>query len=494
MSTTTSDTEAIDDKKDTTPTTSPFSGTFMATMFSKLLLLGIIVVTGTCMVYTCRVAQSNILPTDLNLYPYTDNMPIINNGEGDILINIDVVKTSKGIFATLIKFPLAENMESLKFGLFGYLKNMIESKDAGNFQLYAATTIQQLLATNLAIINWIFNLYNSYFTESMIIFIVPFLLIFINFFTGIVNSFYLMFLWFYNLPLLFYVPSRKDSRTSWTKGNMWSIVNWWKSIFWIFIFILLFFILGIGLIIPILAGSITMYSILSPLFMTARKADDPNKKYTLMDTFMNIIEYKLSVIMYIVSYFVISDAYSSYGSYSALVAIIACLLLYFFTDIYKQYIPEIKTPWNSDYKQAAKNSHYTGEAVVINDNEEGKTFSNVNGSLPSAPPKMINLNNHLPSAHVPPSADNKPVAESQQQGAELQQEPALEPLQTSGPPGGEIELQNLNQPLEIKPNKKPTQFGPSRIPPADPNIDNSIGNDQLGGRIKKRHSRKNVKL
>ena len=94
MSTTTSDTEAIDDKKDTTPTTSPFSGTFMATMFSKLLLLGIIVVTGTCMVYTCRVAQSNILPTDLNCYPYTNIMPIINNGQGDISININVVKTN----------------------------------------------------------------------------------------------------------------------------------------------------------------------------------------------------------------------------------------------------------------------------------------------------------------------------------------------------------------------------------------------------------------
>lgn len=454
MSTTTSDTEAIDDKKDTTPTTSPFSGTFMATMFSKLLLLGIIVVTGTCMVYTCRVAQSNILPTDLNCYPYTNIMPIINNGQGDISININVVKTNDGIYATQIKFPLNENMESLKFGLFGYLKNMIESKDAGNFQLYAATTIQQLLATNLAIINWIFNLYNSYFTESMIIFIVPFLLIFINFFTGIVNSFYLMFLWFYNLPLLFYEPTRTTAgRKSWTKRNMWSILNWWKSIFWIFIFILLFFILGIGLIIPILAGSITMYSILSPLFMTARKVDNSNKKYTLMDTFMNIIEYKLSVIMYIVSYFVISDAYSSYGSYSALVAIIACLLLYVFTDIYKQYIPETKTPWNSDYKQAAK----TGEAVVaipINYNEQGKIFSNVNGSLDSASPEMINLNNseqYIPSAPPATDADAADAADAANDVAERG-----------------IELTTLA-------NKSTTQVGGS-------------------SRIKKRHSRKNVKL
>jgi hypothetical protein len=276
---------------------------------------------------------------------------------------------------------------------------------------------------------------------------------------------------------------------------MWSINNWWRSLFWIFIFILLFFILGIGLIIPILAGSITIYSILSPLFMTARKVDDPEKKYTIMDAFMNIIEYKMRVIMFIVSYFVISDAYSSYGSYSALVAIIACLLLYFFTDIYKQYIPETKTPWNSDFKQAAKScvtgQIYTGEIVNIN-------------NPPSAPVVGVPVADNKPEAQsiIEPSSEieQEPVAESQQQGAELQEEPALEPLeplQTSRLPGGEIELQNLNQPLEIEPNKRPTQFGPSDeiqqgIIPQKPG--DEVGNNQLGGRIKKRHSRKNVKL
>jgi hypothetical protein len=490
MSTTTSDTEAIDDKKDTTPTTNPLSGTFMATMFSKLLLLGIIVVTGTCMVYTCRVAQSNILPTDLNCYPYTNMMPIIE----DIPINIDVVKTSEGIFSTQIKFPFSENMESLKFGLFGYLKNMIESKDAGNFQLYAATTIQQLLATNLAIINWIFNLYNSYFTESMIIFIVPFLLIFINFFTGIVNSFYLMFLWFYNLPLLFSVPTRTATgSTSWNKGDMWSINNWWRSLFWIFIFVLLFFILGIGLIIPILAGSITLYSILSPLFMTARKVDDPEKKYTIMDAFMNIIEYKMRVIMFIVSYFVISDAYSSYGSYSALVAIIACLLLYFFTDIYKQYIPETKTPWTNNFKQAAKSCESASYMEKI---------AQMMQREPVIDDKALGVQEPVPEPQLqeqPVAESQQPDAESQQPGDELQEEPVLAPvpapesqqISTQPSPRSEIELQDLNQGSETK---RPTELGPSRIPPAGPNIDNSIGNDQLGGRIKKRHSRKNVKL
>jgi hypothetical protein len=483
--TTTSDTAAIDDKKDTTPTTSPLSGVFAATMFSKLLLLGIIVVTGTCMVYTCRVAQSNILPTDINLFPYTDIFPTINNGT-DMPINIDIVKTSDGIYSTQIKFPLTENMDGFKKGIFGYLKGMIDSKDAGNFQLYVATTIQQVLATNLAIVNWIFNLFNSSLTESMIIFFVPFIVLFINFFTSIVNTFYLMFLWFYNLPLLFATKSNSNGgKTTWSPGIMWSWIDWWlntKSIFWIFIFVLLFFILGIGLIIPILAGLITLYSIFLPLFMRAEKVN--NSTYTFIDALYNVIEYKLSVIMYIVSYFVISDAYSSYGSYSALVAIIACLLLYFFTDIYKQFIPENKTLWTNNYNQAEKTSG--------NGNPTDEEFNNVR-SLASAPPAPVPIEQPPKSQSIASSEIQEPVPESQQ-------EPALESQQTSTQPplGGEIELRNLNPPLEQdQPIKRLTQLGPSdeiqqgiTQKPGE-----EVGNNQLGGRIKKRHnSRKNVKL
>jgi len=217
----------------------------------------------------------------------------------------------------------------------------------------------------------------------------------------------------------------------------------------------LFFILGIGLIIPILAGLITIYSILSPLFMTATKADS-GKKYTLMDTFMNIIEYKMRVIMFIVSYFVISDAYSSYGSYSALVAIIACLLLYFFTDIYKQYIPENKTPWNSDFKQAAKSGQIYTPSAPESSSEIQEPVLPESQSIASIVPESQSIASSVPES----------------------QEPALEPQQTSTqpPPGGEIELRNLNPPLITQ-------------KPGD-----EVGNNQLGGRIKKRHSRKNVKL
>jgi hypothetical protein len=216
--------------------------------------------------------------------------------------------------------------------------------------------------------------------------------------------------------------------------------------------------------------------------MRAEKVD--NSTYTFIDALYNVIEYKLSVIMYIVSYFVISDAYSSYGSYSALVAIIACLLLYFFTDIYKQFIPENKTLWTNNYNQAEKTSG--------NGNPTDEEFNNVR-SLASAPPAPVPIEQPPKSQSIASSEIQEPVPESQQ-------EPALESQQTSTQPplGGEIELRNLNPPLEQdQPIKRLTQLGPSdeiqqgiTQKPGE-----EVGNNQLGGRIKKRHnSRKNVKL
>ena len=107
-----SDNSAIKNKKGPAPITMKESSSFLLTLLGKLFVLGIVVVVGTCLVYTCRVAQSNILPTDMNFTPYTDVIPTIVGG--DKVVNIDIVKTAEGIFSTKLIFPLAENMNDLR--------------------------------------------------------------------------------------------------------------------------------------------------------------------------------------------------------------------------------------------------------------------------------------------------------------------------------------------------------------------------------------------
>jgi hypothetical protein len=356
-----SDNSAIKNKKGPAPITMKESSSFLLTLLGKLFVLGIVVVVGTCLVYTCRVAQSNILPTDMNFTPYTDVIPTIVGG--DKIVNIDIVKTAEGIFSTKLIFPLAENIDDLRNkGFIGYLNKLKDPKADNSFYLYIATTIQQILANNLAIINWVYgSIINNFFNESMIIFLAPFLSIFVNFCTSIINGFYFAFLLFYNLPLFF--STTTSDKTAWASNSMWSFMNWWKTLIVVWVAILVFLFVGIGIIVPAVATLSTIFCTLLPLFMKAEKVDGDGvgagagatkSSYSIKDALKNVLKYKMSLIMYIISFFVIVDANASFGGYEAFIAIIACLLLYFFTNVYKQYIPADATGWTNDFTQATK--------------------------------------------------------------------------------------------------------------------------------------------
>ena len=357
-----SDNSAIKNKKGPAPITMKESSSFLLTLLGKLFVLGIVVVVGTCLVYTCRVAQSNILPTDMNFTPYTDVIPTIVGG--DKVVNIDIVKTAEGIFSTKLIFPLAENMNDLRNkGFIGYLNKLKDPKADNSFYLYIATTIQQILANNLAIINWVYgSIVNNFFNESMIILLAPFLSIFVYFCTSIINGFYFAFLWFYNLHLL--LSTTTSDKTEWTTNSLWSFMSWWKTYIIIWVAILVFLFFGLGIIIPIVATLSTMFCWLLPLFMTAKKVDGDGigagtakASYSIKDALKNVLKYKMSLIMYIISFFVIVDANASFGGYEAFIAVVACLLLYFFTNVYKQYVPTDATGWTNDFTQATKLSH-----------------------------------------------------------------------------------------------------------------------------------------
>ena len=82
-----------------------------------------------------------------------------------------------------------------------------------------------------------------------------------------------------------------------------------------------------------------------------------NKTYNFKNALKNVLKYKISVIMLFLSFFAILNTSTFFSSYVTLVAFVAFLILYFFSTIYKRYIPTSKdaaTPGLSDYKQATK--------------------------------------------------------------------------------------------------------------------------------------------
>lgn len=369
----TSQTSAIDIKKsaNTTEPVSPI-GTFFGSLIFQLFHLFIIIITGACMLWSAKVAQTNLMATDFDNIPYKYSRVNSLDTEG-ILINVDVVKTPDAVFSTKIKFDVEENMKIIKFGILGLdsIREWTDGPKSNNFTLYLGTIWQKMSANYSSMINSFYNILNSFCSESVIIFFMPFIIFFVLLGVGVLNGFYGAFLWFSQLYLLFSVQTGcftetqksenstdKYERKVWGDGDgMFSLWNFPLAIFYIFIALISVSWLGALIIFYFLIRS-ALSSLLMPFFMTA-KINGTDKEYSFSTLLMNVLKYKISVIMYIISFFIISDSSVSLGGLGAFIAIIACLFIYsFYPNIYKQYIPTATdgvTAGLEPYNQAKKN-------------------------------------------------------------------------------------------------------------------------------------------
>jgi hypothetical protein len=330
-----SDTSAIDDKKkQQMPEQKQDLLNFFLGILYQLIIVGILIIIGALGLYSCRVAQTNILPTCASFAPYTDIVPPIK----EIPIDINVVKTDKGVWSTKIEFPLEENFKTINNTL-GVLHNWINQPNSNVYKLYIATTLQQLIACNFTITNTINNFMNSMLTETWIILLSPYILFFTGMITSLINTVYFIILWFYNIYLLFSEKDESKNGTNWKDGEMWGLLNWWWALFYIFVFCILFFTIGLGLVIPITAGFVSLFCAIFPLFMKSKNSQT-GKSYGLFETIKNVLKFKLNIIMIILSLYIISSASNNFGGYAAFVAVVACIILYFFSSVYHQYTPK----------------------------------------------------------------------------------------------------------------------------------------------------------
>ena len=326
---------------------------YATTLFRQLFTFGIMIVIGTTMVYSGKVAQANILPTDINCFPYTNLTPTIERVD----IDINIVKTKDGVFSTKLEFDQAKNMKIMEEGFLGFLKRMTENKDSGHFYLYISSLFQGVISNNLYMNTVYYNVLNSTFSESIMLFLLPHFNIFWFMFTFIINFFYIMYSWFKNLHLFYSEKTVVNDKTVWQLGeSMWSFSNVFKTMFMIFVAFIVFVSFGIGMIIPFTTLITSIYSILMPMFMEAN-VKGRGKPYTFSSALLDVFKYKISIIMYIITYYIISGTYSNFGSTATGISFVAFIILLFFTSIYKAYKPTAKDTatfgWGN-YKQANK--------------------------------------------------------------------------------------------------------------------------------------------
>jgi len=319
-----SDTSAIDEKKKE-ETSSSTNGDYIQNIggfISSVIVMFIAVTvyyTGSgLLLYACKLAQSNILPTDIHCSPYTDSEP-----------NIQPIKTN--IFTTggdnplsmKLSFPYNEyNSKNYIIDMFRDYKNEPRSNFLAN---YFISMIENVINFNYSAFNKILDMLNG-LPETLLIIFGPAIAAFMITIIFIVDHLYLIYLWFAQMGWFFKTNSN-DSGTGnpkWEDVTFISPFNYWCAVCLIILFVIAFFFALP--VISILAAFSMSWCIFSCI---TYKAEMGGKIISALPIIKDTFKYYKTLIMSILSFFVVVSAFSKLGTIPGIFSIITVLLIFF---------------------------------------------------------------------------------------------------------------------------------------------------------------------
>jgi len=363
MSNTTTDTSTIDEKK-LNSTSSPVSlseklgriGNFtlsVAIIFISILIYFSI---GGYSLYLCKLAQTNILPTELNCAPYTDIQPDIKPIKTNIFTRNTDPETSMKL-----EFPYELNKENMILDMFKKYKEKPSSSFLAN---YFISIYESLTQFNYSIMNVIMNVMNETLPEALIICIGPIVNSILYAFGLLVNYLYLMYLWFSNMSWFFKFNSNAGENLppKWESVSLMDHpIDWCTGLGLVFLFVTLFiiFLLFAAPILTIIPFFAYHNFLLSSFFY---KGIMNNKKVSYFTIALDILKYYKIPIVILISIFIVLLAFSILGGLPGLFSILTLGLIYWGIltfDIFKP-IPEDNLSPSVSYKQATKNCPVRG--------------------------------------------------------------------------------------------------------------------------------------
>jgi hypothetical protein len=344
------DTSAIDDKKEETSNnnsdnlTAGLAG-FITSVIGVILLVMLYFSSSGLVLFVCKLAQSNILPTEENCYPYTENKP-----------NIESIKTN--IFTTFtepemsmkLEFPYDEYNSANKIvDTFRQYKNKPSSNFLAN---YFISICEQLLNFNYSTINTVMNSMNR-LPEGLIIGLGPIVVAIMFSIMGLINVFYTIYLWFANMSWFFKTNTNESDNglPKWEDVTLLSPISWFLAFSLVVLFTIIFF-LGFG-VISIVPFAILFYACLTTLMYKGKLNDKNATSFTIIKNILK--HYKVSIIG-IISFFVILLAFSNLGVIQGIFSLIILGLMYWgviSNDLFKPIIESHLTPVVS-FNQATK--------------------------------------------------------------------------------------------------------------------------------------------
>jgi len=333
MSTTDS---SIDDKKtgDSDSSKQPdFKGFITNYLSSIIFTIGVnVFIIGTIGLYTVKVAQSNILPDNIKLAPYTDY--IINKPPTEIEMNVTLpyywsspsIRTCQKVV-----FNTEQYLDSFvnSFLICGIKTIAIPKKGfMGNNALFLSKVIDDVTTCNFAVINRVFSIFGDIIPESIIMLLYSFVGVFLWTIMYILNIGFWIFYLIRNWYQLFRIQSTSKPGT-WGQlpalKSIFNLTTWYYMFGYVFTFIW-WFILSLiaAFIMPIIT---TLYTFLSPLYATYH-VKDTNDKKNFLDFLRDTFVYKKFFFFILATLSLLFNGAMYLGSYAVIGIIIAIIFAY----------------------------------------------------------------------------------------------------------------------------------------------------------------------
>jgi hypothetical protein len=388
---------------------------FVAVLFQTLL--------GIHALWMCKVAQSNILPTDYRGAPYTDLAPIINT----IITQVNFFKQDNETWSTKLLFeylyvPDRSSNDSKQinseFSVLNTLRELNESPGITGTAMFFIYMIESLFCLNYYMINVFFSFFNSFYEWFIVLFggylimftilvniLLSNLCFLYTFFSGIFS-----WIWKINKPQIVMENGKQFEKPNviqnWLYVTLTNMpMTWFFSLFES-IFLLNCFIPFILIGNTFVFHIVILYCLLSTVFIVAKVAegDKVGQEYTFSTLYINKMRYMLMPVFLLMSIFVVIGANAYLGTTERNAAIVASIIvLVLLSNIPTDNINNLGTIDTKlpDYTQAEKRVQYKLSSTVIWALTGTIDSADFSANLTNQMNKIIKFDNYVKSSTSP---------------------------------------------------------------------------------------------
>jgi len=345
-----SDTSAIDEKRNETSGTSNSDylidiKNFIISIIATLIVIILYFSLGGLIIFACKLAQSNILPTDTRCYPYTDSKPEIKPIQTNVFTTFQEPQVSMKM-----SFPYNDyNASNAILDMFREYKGEGNSNFLAN---YLIQIMESLFGFSYGATNKILNMLNG-LPEIIIVLFGPFIVGIMSLFLLVAQNIYAIYLWFASMGWFFKTNTNESATGApkWTNVTLTDPINYGIAIALVIGFIILFFFaMPVIFFISFLVFAFATFSCIT------YKAEMDGKAAYASTIVKDVFKHYKLLIMIVFSIFVVSVAFSTLGTAPGVFSIITLLAIYFgliSIDIFKPIERESMTPVVS-FEQAKK--------------------------------------------------------------------------------------------------------------------------------------------